>query len=245
LLRVATFLLVLSLASAPASSAQANAPKDLRADFAQIALGYALDQICDVTQNTEKLAFMADYINAHWWMWRARTGVNKPIAKKMTEKAWKMTVGGTKCSATSVLQIKEARSVLQDFPINAEALFGTPSASLLNPKPDQKRIFATYQAARIAWVISKKCNEDQAASHKIYVRLMGARKSLLDVFRPDQLAGLEKSTAEMQLNGMLGNCSAKRDTFVRLAMDELMGLLPVNGEPAEQAVGSDKTKTNS
>lgn len=198
-------------------AADAGKMQDLRSDFAMVAYGYAIDQICDITPNDQKVSFLADYIDARWWLWRARTGVDKTISKKMAEKAWSFTQGGRKCDDKSQAEIVAALAMLKDFPTRAEALFGTPSKSLLNPKPNQKRIFASYQSARLGWIIAKKCNPDIEVQQKLYQDLMDTRKLMLSVFRPNQMAGLEKATSEMHVWGTMGQCTAKRLEFAGMA----------------------------
>ena len=214
MLHRAIFCIVVALFPAIAIAATPQDQARLRSDFAKISFGYAIDQICDVTSHAEKISFMADYVDANWWMWRARTGVNKTIAKKMGEKAWRQTSGGTKCDQAATSSVKSAMEMIAQFPTEAEALFGAPTKSLLNPKPDQKRIFATYQAARLAWIMDAKCNSEKSYNSALFLRLMKARKQLLIVFRPDQLGGLEKSTNQMKMWATLGQCTAKRKSFV-------------------------------
>ena len=224
MVRRTLFCIVVALLPTFASAASPGDMAQLRADFAKISFGYAIDVICDVTPNEDKISFMADYIDAHWWMWRARTGVNKTIAKKMSEKAWRETAGGADCNSSALGKIEMAKTQLSSFPANAEAVFGTPSKSLLNPKPDQKRIFATYQAVRLAWIMDEKCSANKKETSTLFVRLMQTRKHLLSVFRPDQLGGQEKSTDQMMMWATLGPCTDKRRSFISFATDALAEL---------------------
>ena len=238
-------IVFLALMPVAAIGAQQEDMQNLRQEFAAISYGYAVDQICDVTANEEKISFLADYIDANWWLWRARTGVNKPIAKKMAEKAWRTTEAGKNCAVNEIADVQKSIELLATFPARAETVLGTPSKSLLNPKPNQKHIFATYQAARLAWIIAKKCRADIEQNDNLFARLMQTRKELLTVFRPDQLAGLEKSTAEMLVWGTIGACTKKRNQFVLLANELLaeLGQQPDGAPLPQTTTANEQDKT--
>ena len=215
--RFLSVIAVLVMSCGFSFGADAGKMQSLRKDFAVIAYGFAIDQICDITPNSDKVSYLSEYIDARWWLWRARTGVGKTISKKMAEKAWVSTQAGKKCSDKALIEITASLSMLKDFPDRAQALFGAPSQSLLNPTPNQKLIFAHYQSARLGWIIAKKCAPNTKMPAVLYARLMDARTLLLKTFRPNQLAGLEKATAEMQVWGTMGRCTAKRVEFANMA----------------------------
>lgn len=242
MIRIFSIIAILVMSCFAGIAADADKMQSLRKDFAVVAYGFAIDQICDVTPNSEKISYLGDYIDARWWLWRARTGVGKTISKKMAEKAWVSTQAGKNCDAVAQSEVATSLMMLKDFPDRAEALFGTPPKSLLNPKPDQKRIFATYQSARLGWIIAKKCIIDPKMANDLYLGLMDTRKFLLGTFRPDQLAGLEKATSEMKTWGTMGPCSAKRIQFAEMAEGFLADLSATAQVENSQQAGSDETE---
>jgi hypothetical protein len=216
-----TLLVSVLLTCLSATGVMANPTKeqDLREKFAAVSLGYAIDQVCDFSENHQKVGFLAEYIEARWWLWRARTGVENAIAKKMGEKAWRLTAAGSNCGAEAEQAYDHGLYALTHFAADAQAVFGEPSQSLLNPKPQQKHIFATYQLARYGWILAKKCDATPSETpiNAYYQQLLSARKMLLQTFRPDQLASLDKATNEMIIWGTSGSCTPKRLDFIKMA----------------------------